>query len=244
MGTLTLAEIKTEVRAGLGNRTDLDDRLTRLVNLAQIRMARTHHFDEMGVKSSITFPNTSDPEADKILSLSSITPAVWRIWSLRLTHQGSTILSNARRLVYVRPREWDDKIPAPEYYSVNKPRLYTRFGGVESNELEIWPSPDITYTGTLRYGKQPTYLVNDGDTSDFDEKDDLLITLTLVLAKDSLGMQDEAKSMFQQYLFMYNEGSVADDAQPDEAIIPSFEALGRSAYVGDYWKEPFIREAP
>lgn len=244
MGTLTLLELKDEIRSGLGNRTDVDDRLTRLINLAQIRMARAHHFDELGVRETLSFPSTGDRAVDKYVSLASfaVNP-VWRIWSIRLTHEGSTVLADARKLSYIRPRVWDSKIPAVEYFSSGKPRLYTRWGGLNSKEIEIHPAPDSTYTGIIRYNKCVNQLVSDTDVSPFEDKDDLLIMLTRVILKDSLGMHEEARKLFGQYSAMLNEVTTADDSQPDEDIVPTFESMG-IAPRGEYWRDPFQRSTP
>ena len=244
MGTLTLAQIKTEVRRAFGGRTDLDDDLTTLINLAQLDVARTHHWDELGRTLSITYPYTGSAFADKTLDLTSITGGVWRVWTLRLTYESgsSTPLSNARKLVYKTPKQFDKYIPAPEYSTPGKPRIYTRFGGENSKQIEMWPSPDMAYVGTIRYGIRPTDFSADTDNSILEGKDDLIIARARADIATALDMQDKADKLEATYRRKLRNAMGADDDQPDEDILPEFETV--LVVPGDYWLHPFIRSEP
>ena len=134
MGTLTLDNIKTEMRASLGGRTDLDSRLTTVINLAQMRIARKHRWEELEALYTNTTAFTSTPASDKFLAL----PANVRdIYSVRLIDG-----SNSRKLTRVPNRTWDKRLPEPEYYATGRPTLYT----LRRNIMELWKVPDAAYS--------------------------------------------------------------------------------------------------
>jgi hypothetical protein len=238
MGTLTLDELKTEVRAHLSNRTDLDARLEIFLDLAQTRMVRAHMFEEFEITEDLTFPFAStDADATFIINAN-----ISKIWSIRVLKDAlGNKLAGSNMLRYVPPKRWDERVTQPSFFARAQPSFYTRWGGPQGN-IEIAPMPDQAYTGKWRGLKRPTTFIGAAGTatSDLWEKDDLLITLTTVIALDSLDMDDRAQKMWGRYRFMLAEATADDDTQPDGDIKPSFENMGRFIEP-EYWSDPFIR---
>lgn len=226
MGTLTFKELQDEVRFGLGGRTDQDARLPRIINLAQQRLARIHDFDEMETLSTVEVNNTSNV-TDKILTL----PAKREVFSIILLDG-----ANSAKLVQRTQRFWDRKLPMPEYWTRNRPQEYVLWG----DTAEIWPMPNATYTLRIRWSKWPTDLITLTSTSEFKQKDEILIELALVYFFNSLGKEEESakhNSILRQLL---SECINNDDTKPDIDIVP--EANVYHSSISEPWRDPFVKD--
>lgn len=230
MGTLSLADLKTEIKAGLGNRTDLDSRLTRFLNLAQQRLARLHDFDEMEKISLSTFPYTNTP-ADKYMSL----PGIREVYSFKLIDA-----QQSRKLRQVEPRMWNTVIPAPQSFTRYKPTHYT----VWANTIVLYPLANAAgIPCELWWTKWPTDF-SDSDlnaTSDYLQKDEILIELALVYAYNSLAKVDDAQSHWQRAMPLIGEALHTDMSKPDLDIRPGPSLDEALQLPGEYWNDPFIR---
>jgi hypothetical protein len=71
MGTLTYSEIEAEVKAALGDRTDLDSRLTAIINITQMRIARMKRWEELEAIFTNSIGNTGVLTTDKEVALST-----------------------------------------------------------------------------------------------------------------------------------------------------------------------------
>lgn len=233
MGTLTLTQIRSELTAALGNRDDLTDaRLTRFVNLAQSRIARMHDFEELeslDTSISTTFNNNDN---DRF-----VTPptTLKKIRSIVLLDD-----AQSRKLTYRSPRAMDISVAEPEYHARNWPKVYTKF----QNKLELYPLPNAVYPLRFRFAAWPTTFNEDGsddsDTSDFDAKDDILITLSTVVAYNSLGDVEKGKELWRIYVSLMNDAVGEDVERPDLERLPNIGVRKSSGVVGDYWANPFV----
>lgn len=222
MGTLTFTELQDELRAGLGGRTDLDTRLGRIVNLAQQRLARLHDFDEMKVISTTTVVNTPS-DNDKYITL----PDVREVYSIVLVDG-----SNSQKLTQRTTRYWDTLLPKPEYWARDRPRDYTIWG---STTVEIWPMANATYTLRLRWSKWPTALTGSA-TSEFLQKDEILIELSLSYAYRNLGKEEDAAKHEAIAMRLIGEAETMDSQLPDLDIMP---ITGQMSRHPQYWNDPF-----
>src|SRR6266404_5018394 len=152
MGTLTLSDLKDELKRGLGNRTDLDARLTRFLNLAQERIYRVYDFSEMQQITTSSFSVTSSITTDKFITL----PPIREIQSFRVLDGAQSV-----KLKQVSTRQWDSTIPMPEYFARALPSHLTLW----TNSAELWPVPDKTYQYIIRWTKLPTVFVDSNLTS-------------------------------------------------------------------------------
>lgn len=228
MGTLTFTQLQDEVRASLGNRTDLDTRLPRIVNLAQQRLARMHDFDEMEVISTTTVANTGS-DNDRFLTL----PTVRDVYSIVLLDGANSRRINGRTVQFM-----DSLLPKPEYWSRDRPTDYVVWG----NTLEFFPMPNATYTLRMRWTQWPSDLVAGTDISQFNQKDEILVELSLVYAYRSLGKEEEAAKHERTLTQLFTESSRMDAAKPDIQITPGTATPGLGTGMGnEYWNNPFVK---
>lgn len=234
MGTLSLTELKEELKANLGNRSDLDARLTRFLNRAQTEVAKEKaKFEELEVSEDKVLTYTGVPATDKVLAFSSLTNSnPHKIWSVRVI-DGLT----SWKLTYVQNRKFDLIVPNAAAEAVDKPTHYTLW----EKRFEWYPVINAAYTMRLRLSKWPTAFsdASPSATSSLSEKDDLIIWKATALAFASLGEMKKAsaaEAMYQQYadLCLMNDNMV-----PDAVLTPM---PGQDAGLASpaYWADPFV----
>lgn len=224
---LTLLELKKEIRAGLGGRTDLDDRLTTFINLAQQRIARFHDFDEMETVATTLLHNTGSPN-DRFVNL----PNLREVYSL-VVEDG--LLSH--KLVQLPQGEWDKKLPLPSQYPRGIPSHYVIWG----YSVEVWPLPDKTYTLRMRWSRWPSDLMNDSDRSELREKDDIIIHFALAYSNSTLGKYDDAMAHERIAVSHLSEAIRADQVKPDLRLRGAPEDLSNRPLPAEAWRDPFVR---
>lgn len=228
MGTLTFSQLQAEVRAGLGNRTDLDTRLPSIVNLAQQRIALIHDFDEMEVILNTSVSNTSSAN-DKNLVL----PLKREIYSVVVLNGAQSL-----KMTYRTPQYWDRVMSMPEFWARDMPRDYT----IWNNTLEMFPLPDITYSLRIRYTQWPAALVNSTDLSAYINKDEVIIELALGYALYSLGKEADARLHEGRAMQILMAAAGTDDEKPDMKILPGKSDSDISlTQVGAPWLNAFVR---
>lgn len=214
MSIMILSEIKTEIKAGLGGRTDLDDRMNNIIDLSQLRIARLRDFDELRMIESVTATITSDPEADKVIVFPTLANTrIRKVYSLRRMDNVGQRLTN--KLERVLTKNWDKVIPDPEFYDRSWPTHYTIW---ENNQFELWRVPDLAYEFKIRLSRWP-YSVNftgEGNILDLENMDDLIINLSLSYAFWTLGRTDKAKEFFGIYRGLAKEAIVEDSTDLDQ----------------------------
>ena len=138
---------------------------------AQRRIARVFDFYELQSKKS----DAATVASVKTYPLESGTnnlglTNVKDIRSLILVDGSNT--ERSRKLTFWNYRKFDETFPRPENYSSNIPSIYTR----EGDNVELFRIPDAVYTLVIRYSKWPTVFTTASQTSDFSNKDELLVT--------------------------------------------------------------------
>lgn len=237
MGTLTQAELETEVRAAMANRDDLDDRLHTALNIAQTQIARVKSWDELNVLYEDTLSYTGVPADDKYLAYDTIESGlrIRRLYSFRLIDGGNSI-----KLSGITPRKLDTHVPNPLSRGVDKPRVYTRW----ADKFELFPIPGQAYDYAIRLGKWPTPFVSGGTTatSDLDDKDDAIIAMALHYLYSSLSEYDNAKHWFAVGNKHIEDAIEPDMDEPDRDIRGGTMDTEPSSH--DYVRSPFYRGAP
>lgn len=235
MGTLTLTELKEEVKANLGNRADLDTRLTRFINRAQIEIAKEKtKFEELEVSEDKTLTYTGVPETDKVLAFSSLTNSnPHKIWSIRVI-DGLT----SWKLKYVANRKFDILVPNSAADAVEKPTHYT----IWQRRFEWFRVINQAYLIRIRMSKWPTALsdASPSGLSDLSEKDDLIISKATALAFQSLGEKakyDAWNGTYEDYL----DKCIINDSMVPDAILTPTPAEDSSWVGGNYWADPFVQ---
>ena len=85
----------------------------------------------------------------------------------------------------------------------------------------------------------PTDLSSGTDKSDLDEKDDLIILLTMIWLSTSQDRPDRANYFWAVFKTVYEEALGEDLNRPDEDAGPR-----RGLTPGDYWLNPFEQTSP
>lgn len=231
MGTLTLDGMKSEIRAALGNRTDLDTRLTRIINLAQMRIARIRRWEELESIYTNTTPYTGVPADDKFLSF----PGNMRdIYSVVLKYG-----AESRKLTRFPNRVWDRQIPMPEYWATGKPSAYT----LHRNVMEFWRIPDANYPLVARGVEWPVAFSDTlpDATSQLDQKDDMLIALSTSWCFMTLKDTETSRKWWSIYANMLNAAIGEEAEKPDLDQLPNPGVSGQG-FSGDYWRNPWVND--
>ena len=84
-----------------------------------------------------------------------------------------------------------------------------------STSIEIYPAPDKEYTVKLRRSKWPAELTSDEDKSELNQKDDLLIALTISWALYHLNNVERGNAYWAMFRSMVKEAVDAQTTKPD-----------------------------
>lgn len=231
MSILTLSQIKAEITTILGERADAASRMNNVINMAQIRLARLHDFDELRARTTISTVVTADPAVDKIISLSTL-GRFRKIYSIRLFATGQ----RSRKLEKVLSKRWDEIIPEPEYYARGVPTHYIMWG---KDEMELWRVPDIVYVMHFRYSRWPNVATDadNGNTIDLENVDDLIIHLSASYLALSFGNVEKSNDLYSIYRALAREAIGEDDEDFDLHMSAVRPTIGTSRGYDD----PFVR---
>lgn len=232
MGTLTLDEMKVEVRANLGGRTDLNLLLSTRINLAQKRIARKHDWEELE-RTKVDANTATDTKSYDVATFVGETnnDLIRDIHTIRLISG-----SESRKLVRCTPAQADESIPYPENSASGKPFWYIWYG----NYFEMIKIPNDAYTCYVRWSRYPETLVNGASTSDLKNKDDAIIALTTSWCFSSLKMREEAAHWYNIAKDLISDAKI-EDATDRDLTIKSKDELGVKRPMGSYWNDPFYR---
>ena len=86
---------------------------------------------------------------------------------------------------------------------------------VFSTSIEVYPAPDKEYTVKLRRSRWPAPLVTDEDVSQLNQKDDLLIALTISWALYHLNNVERGNAYWTMFRSMVKEAVDAQTTKPD-----------------------------
>lgn len=227
---LTRSSIVTEICDAVGKSVSaaavsgavLQDRVVTYLNFAQKRIARFYSFHELN--QLITTAATVDGVKRYPLSTGDNNLGLTRpkdIQSIRLIDS-----ENSRTLVRWSPRKFDRYYPRPENYAEARPRIYVRWG----NFLEMFRVPNDAYTLWVRYPQWPSDLDSATQVSDFENKDQLLVTAGILETYLALEEYADAQVWYQRFLgqlrdAVHAEGDVdwEPEAEPHDAL-PSYSS--------------------
>ena len=236
MGTLTTTELVSETRAHLGGRDDLTDaELVVALNLTQMRIARSHDFEELRTVESGVFVISGTPATDKFLAFSTLGQSNPReIYSFRvITNDG-----RSRKLIAKPVRKFDEDIPEPEFYATGLPIQYAMW----AEKFEFWRVPDTADNYDIRMSFWPTALVVSPGTavSEFKEKDDMIINLGVSYLYGRLGEYERAGRFWNIFREMWKSARMEDQLRPD-LVISSGYSRTQPAGQGKPWADPFVK---
>lgn len=241
MGALTLADFQNEIRAGLGNRQDVADaRITSVLNLAQSRISRGYDFSEMATVSFAEMSFTSNPALDKYLVPPARTKTIHSFVCLD-TSANLSSMGQSRKVIEKPWRWFDAHYPAPEWVPPGWPVVYKRWGDI----IVMCPAPYLQFTAQISYTIFPRPFVNLAltQTSEFENKDDLLISYCLAYFFKTLGRNDRAMYFEELSKQQLDEAIDKDDTRPDIEVSRDVPALG-GITQGPYWADPLVTRPP
>jgi len=221
--------LQDEVHAALANRGDLSvaagSRIERWLNVAQVKIARESFWQDL---------QTANSDITLLINATSLAyPANFRYQKSMVLKDGDS----TKKLIWMDAEEFDKRFPrihdSSAVLTKNPPVFFTNW----AEEWAFWPIPDVQYTINLKKGSWPTDLTTLAQTTDFKQKDDLLILLATADLMDSLGVVDKAVKKYAIFSAHLEQARTEDQRKPGQDIIPQFEA---GVAVGDYWRDPFV----
>ena len=226
METLTLGDIRSQVKLALGNREELDEHINSLINTCQMRLARFFDFEEMISLDDLTVAYTGVKLTDASISLPTYTRDV----------HGISIIDGDNYYV-VEPidrRTWKARyFNAIVSGTTSRPTQYCIFSGT----IEIYPAPDQAYAAKLRRSKWPVDLSTDESKSELNQKDDLLIALSICWTLYHLNNTERANAYWAVFKSMVKEAIDSQTVKPD--LYQKLDVM--SPIQSNYWADPFVR---
>lgn len=227
MGTLTLTDLKAEITSSHGGRTDIAPRLTRVLNLSQMRIARINLWEDLESLNT----SFSTVSGNRYVDISAANPH--EVLSVVLVDGTSS--KKLTRRVY---RQLDKIQPYPEAQATGKPDAYEVF----AKKIELFRIPDAGYPLRIRLSVWPTAFVDASPSavSDLDMKDDMLIALTNSWLFLTLGKSEDAQKWWNIYRQMLSSAVSEESRLPDmDFVLGAGSARGLESDTP--WANPFVR---
>jgi hypothetical protein len=209
----------------------LSDRCVDFLNWGQERIARAYSFDELNilkedsatVTSVKTYPLTTGTN-----NLGLTRPK--DIESIRLIDS-----ENSRNLRRWGLRKFDARFPYPENYSTGRSSIYVQHGG----KLELFRIPDAAYTLYIRYPRWPAELSATSSTTEYEYKDQLLITAAILEGYLHFEEYNDVVVWTQLFLGRLSDAIKAEGDMDWEPQAAEF-SIGRGGYSsGEPWLDPY-----
>ena len=235
----TVAQMVTIIADALGKSesataisgTTLQDRCVDFLNWGQQRMARFYSFHELNTytETAATVASTSRyPLVTGTNNLGLTRPK--DISSIRLIDG-----ANSRILTRKSPRWFDKKVPLITNFADARPHIYIRWG----NDVEMFRRPDAAYDLYIRYPQWATDLTISSTSTDFENKDQILISVAILEGYLHFEEYEDAKIWLQRTVGLLVDAVRAEgdvDWEP-EADAMSLTQAGFTA--GEPWLDPY-----
>jgi len=235
---LTATQLVTEICDIVGKRvgasapsgTALQSRVINYLNFGQRRIARSANFDELcalnesaaTVTSVKTYPMSSGTNNLGLTRVKDIA-------GIKLIDS-----ENSWRLTRWSVKKFDQKYPYPENFATQRPTIYTRWG----SNIVLFRIPDAAYTLHVRYHQWPTELSLGSATSDFLDKDELLVAAGALETFLALEEAVDAAIWLKRFESLMEVARVDDTYEPDWA--PEAEPMSdwKGPESGSPWIDP------
>lgn len=236
-GTLTRDQLVTEICDVVGKSgnaasvsgASLTSRVQTYLNWAQRRVARYWNWHELvarqdaaatvaGVKKYPMESGTNNLGLSRTKDIISVTLI-----------DGA----NSRTLKRLSTKPYFKRFPYPENYAQARPWVYIRYG----MNLEFFQIPDSIYTMQILWSQWPTDFSTGSQTSDFDYKDELLITAGVMETYLALEEYQDASTWMAKLKGQLEEAASVDmDSDMEWTALPF--SLGPDIMSGTPWTEP------
>ena len=241
-GDLTRAEMRSEVLANLGNRpadTNNTTRVNRLLDLAQVRIAREYNWSELEVTDSALVAISGTPALNRSYT-------AFQTIDLREIHTLSVATTDDREWKLTQYPRWQFEQLFPAISAAvnvaagdDFPLYYTVVG---KDTILWWPEAKVQFTLWRRYTKWPLKFANDNAKSDFTFKDDIIIALTTHSAFLSLGQGEDSAVWFAVYRDLITKAIIEEGQTPDLDLINRGLTAGPEGVIAtDPVADPFVR---
>lgn len=209
----------------------LSDRCVDFLNWGQERIARTYNFEEL---------NSLQESAATVTSIKTY-PLITGTNNLGLTRPKDieTIRlidsQNSRVLYRWGRRKFDARFPQPTNYSTGRPSIYIQFGST----LELFRIPDAAYSLYIRYPRWPVELSTASSTTEYEYKDQLLITAAILEGYLHFEEYNDVAVWTQLFLGRMSDAIKAEGDMDWEPQAAEF-SNGRGGYSsGEPWIDPY-----
>ena len=193
-------EFITEICDTVGKKTSaaavsgasLETRVRNYLNWGQKRIAKHYNFHELNkyVETAATVVDVKRyPLVTGTNNLGLVRPK--DINSIRLIDS-----ENSRKLDRWHYRKFDRYFPRPENYTGGRPRIYVRYG----MDVEFYRIPNAVYTLYIRYPQFPTPFASSSQESDFNDKDQLVLTAGIFETYLALEQYNDAKIYWEKFI--------------------------------------------
>lgn len=209
----------------------LGDRCIDFLNWGQERIGRSYNFDELDViqESAATVIGVKRyPMITGTNNLGLIRPK--DVTSIKLID-----LENSWKLERWTDRDFDKKFPRPENFSEGRPTLYIRWG----MNLELFRIPDAAYSLYFRYPQWASDLSSGSSTSDYQYKDQLLISAAILEGYLHFAEYEDAKAWLSLFIGRLSDAIKVEGDTDWEPSAQEF-SLNRGGYIsGQPWLDPY-----
>jgi hypothetical protein len=208
----------------------LGTRCIDFLNWGQERIARSYNFDELNVtlETAVTVTDIKNyPMITGTNNLGMVRPK--DVASIRLIDaQNSRVLSRWNQ------RKFDTKFPLPSNYSTGYPSIYIKYG----NQIELFRIPNAAYSLYIRYPQWPTSLSTSSSVSDFDTKDQLLISAAILEGYLHFEEYEDVKIWMARFIGQLSDVIKTTGDMDWEPTREGF-STGQAGYIsGEPWTSP------
>lgn len=210
----------------------------KAVNDAHKYIARVKDFDELMVNDTSNAVTVASTKTYHIVDDWGLTRPK-DLFSLRYMNEGSS-----RKLMYLTPKELDEKLPYVEGVGETNPMWYT----VRGSNVELIPIPNAAKSVYIYYSQWPLTLTDDTDLTSYEQIDDVIVALASDIALDILrsekkGYGEKVIGDWPQKAKEYLGLAVREKSyRPDRKLVAQPFGSTPNGFFGEPWKDPFIKE--
>ena len=208
----------------------LEDRCVDFLNWSQHRICRAYSFEELNVNT--TAVTVADVKSYPLVTGSN------NLGLVRPKDIQSIILDdveNSRKLTRWSDRKFDWHFPRPENYAGGRPTIYV----VYANQIEMYRIPDVEYDLKIRYPQWPSDLDTSSQESDYDRKDQLIISGAILEGYLHFEEYNDAAIWLNRFIGLLSDtirGIEKVDWEPQAAAF----SQGKGGYEsGEPWLDPY-----
>lgn len=215
-------------RSGATHQALLDD----FYEWAQLRIARNYCFPELDTLDTTTCDTTDSVETYTQATLLGAAARVNQILSIVIEDGTSSC-----KVTRVLSRDLYKRVPYPAGESTNIPRLYHMIG----TTVYFFPIPNNTYDIHTIYSKMPTRATATTSTSDYTNKDDVIIAGMMVEYFNYLQAKEDAT--YWEAVFKAKITNAVQSIIHPTDWEPEGRAFNSAVLTpGDFWSMPLVFE--